>query len=336
MKKARIVLSETARMHLAAAGIGTGWLKVWLLSAGAEQVSIHALEPDSRTDIQGWQLYIGTESELFRLALAHGKKICVRDRGQRDLIGVQSVNLVNPCRHAWYYDQGSKKDLVMLLPIGDLAYQREKWLSVFRENRMLLPAQVWAGGEGGIELEPGLRGDVLRSQSVRGGTLLNDGGYLPEEQLLFLLNRYGWRLRLAESCTGGGISERMSRIPGASEVLDCAWITYSNDAKHSLLKVSRRLLAKHGAVSQEVAEAMADRGRDKRHACVSITGIAGPGGGSEEKPVGTVWVAVATPDGGMSSRYLTLSGSRSEVQSCSIVAGMSLLISLLAVQATAE
>jgi len=336
MNKARIVLSETARMHLAAAGIGTGWLKVWLLSAGAEQVSIHALECEGRADIRGWQLYIGTESELLRLALAHGKKICVRDGRQRDLIGVQSVNLVNPCRQAWYYDQGGKNGRVVLLPIGDVAYQREKWLSVFLENRMLLPVQIWVGEEGGIELEPGLRGDVHQSQPVRDEVLLNDGGYLPEEQLLFLLNRYGWRLRFAESCTAGGVSERMSRIPGASEVLDCAWITYSNDAKQSLLKVSRRLLAKHGAVSQEVSEAMADRGRDRRHACVSVTGIAGPGGGSKEKPVGTVWIAAATPDGSMSSNCLTLSGSRSEIQSRSIVAGMTLLISLLAVQIAAE
>jgi len=329
MNRARIVVSETARLHLALASVGTGWLKVWLLSAGAAQVSVHALEHEDCPDIKGWQLYIGTESELLRVALVHGKQICIRDGGRRDLIGVQRVALDNPCRQAWYYSQDRERGLVMLLPVGDVAYQRERWLSVFLEGRALLPVRVWSGDEGGIELEPGLRGEVLPSQQVRDVSLLNDRGYLPEEQLFSLLNQKGWRLRLAESCTGGGMAERMSRIPGASAVLDCAWVTYSNEAKHTLLKVSRRLLVKSGAVSQSVAEAMAGKGWDRQHACIAVTGIAGPDGGKDEKPVGTVWIAVATPDGDMVSKCFMFPGSRNEIRTRSVLAGMSLLIAIL-------
>jgi len=332
MNPAHIILSASAAMRLACSGIATGWLKLWLLSAGADHVSIRFLEETNLKEIRGWQLIIASEAELMRVAVTHGKHIRIGDDGRNRLVGADSFALIDPDRAGWHYELREKGDMVVLLPEGDVVWQREKWLSIFLGNRFLLPAQIWIGEEGGIELEPGLRGQIadLLVKPAHPEFLMNDSGLLPEEQVLFELNRHGWGVRFAESCTGGGMAERMSRIPGASEVLDSGWITYSNDAKHRLLKVPRRLLARYGAVSRETAEAMAGRGRDRRkHACLAITGIAGPGGGSEEKPVGTVWIAVATPDGGISSRCLTLSGSRSEIRTRSILGGMALLISIL-------
>ncbi|PIS19403.1 MAG: damage-inducible protein CinA [Zetaproteobacteria bacterium CG12_big_fil_rev_8_21_14_0_65_55_1124] len=159
--------------------------------------------------------------------------------------------------------------------------------------------------------------------------LLNDGGYLPEESLMQALRSRGLKVRFAESCTAGGMAERLSRLPGSSEVLDCAWVTYSNEAKQRLLGVSGKLLEKYGAVSREVAEAMARAGSDATHACVAVSGIAGPGGGSEDKPVGTVWIAAALPDGTVHSACHHFPGSRAEVRNRTVVHALHLLCGCL-------
>ena len=110
-----------------------------------------------------------------------------------------------------------------------------------------------------------------------------------------LLRERGLTLSLAESCTGGLVSKRLSDAPGASEFLLAAFVTYHNAAKREFLGVSTETLAMHGAVSERCAREMAEGARRAIGAdvAVAITGIAGPGGGSEEKPVGTVWYAVA-------------------------------------------
>ncbi len=106
-------------------------------------------------------------------------------------------------------------------------------------------------------------------------------------------------LATAESCTGGQTAQRLIQIPGASDVVDRAWVTYSNEAKIECLGVPRETIESHGAVSAEVAEAMARGALDQSPAdiAVSITGIAGPGGGTEEKPVGSVWIGLAIRQG---------------------------------------
>ena len=107
----------------------------------------------------------------------------------------------------------------------------------------------------------------------------------------------GQTLAVAESCTGGGLGWRITALPGSSAFFKGGIIAYANETKQRLLGVPTSLLARHGAVSEPVARRMADGARRRLCATcgVAITGIAGPSGGTAEKPVGTVWLAVAGP-----------------------------------------
>lgn len=124
-----------------------------------------------------------------------------------------------------------------------------------------------------------------------------------EETLSEVVGRHlkerGWRLALAESCTAGLAGKRVTEAPGSSDYFVGAAVTYSNELKERLLGVPAKVLAERGAVSAETAEAMAAGVRRLTGADigVAITGIAGPGGGTPEKPVGTVWFGLGTPDG---------------------------------------
>lgn len=111
-------------------------------------------------------------------------------------------------------------------------------------------------------------------------------------------------LALAESCTGGGLAHRLTNVPGASAVLLAGLVTYSNEAKQTLLGVKPDTLATQGAVSEPVAREMAEGARAKTKAdyALSVTGIAGPSGGTAEKPVGTVFIGLATPAGTVVTR----------------------------------
>ena len=125
----------------------------------------------------------------------------------------------------------------------------------------------------------------------------------------------GWHIAVAESCTGGLLGERLTRIPGASDVFLGGVIAYGNRVKETLLGVARDDLAAHGAVSEPVARAMATGARSATGAEIglAITGVAGPDGGTPEKPVGTVWVAVDTPIG-QKTYGGRLIGDRAEVR----------------------
>jgi nicotinamide-nucleotide amidase len=118
------------------------------------------------------------------------------------------------------------------------------------------------------------------------------------EDLVRLLRTRQITLVTAESCTGGLLAALMTEIPGSSHIFERGFVTYSNEAKTELLGVSRETLARHGAVSEETARAMAAGALEKSSAtmAVSITGIAGPGGGTIEKPVGLVFLACTRRD----------------------------------------
>jgi nicotinamide-nucleotide amidase len=132
--------------------------------------------------------------------------------------------------------------------------------------------------------------------------------------VLALLGRRGWRLATAESCTGGLVGFLLTAVPGSSESFVGGAVAYSNDLKERLLGVPRTLLEAHGAVSREVAEAMARGACGLGAECgLAITGIAGPAGGSEEKPVGTVHLAAATPVGLLHAHH-RFSGNREMVR----------------------
>ena len=139
-----------------------------------------------------------------------------------------------------------------------------------------------------------------------------------EEIVGHLLRTNQATLAVAESCTGGLVAHRLTQIPGSSDYFDRGVVVYSNTAKVQMLKIPESFIATHGAVSAEVAERMAEGIRQVSNTTLGlgITGIAGPGGGSEEKPVGTVFIALASPKGTVSKRYL-LGGDRNRIQTLS-------------------
>jgi nicotinamide-nucleotide amidase len=130
------------------------------------------------------------------------------------------------------------------------------------------------------------------------------------------LRARGWMLASAESCTGGLIAAACTALAGSSDWFDRGVVSYSNEAKTELLGVPAGLIAQHGAVSAEVVRAMADGmlARSKAQLTVAVTGIAGPGGGSPTKPVGTVWVAIASRDRSAAAKLLQLQGDRDAIR----------------------
>ena len=129
--------------------------------------------------------------------------------------------------------------------------------------------------------------------------LISDDGSSMEKTVVRLLKEKGMTFATAESCTGGLISNRITNVAGSSEVFTHGFVTYANEAKTGMLGVPAQEIATHGAVSEVVARSMADGALRVSGAgiAVSVTGIAGPGGGSEEKPVGTAWIGLATRGG---------------------------------------
>jgi nicotinamide-nucleotide amidase len=141
----------------------------------------------------------------------------------------------------------------------------------------------------------------------------------------------GARIGLAESCTAGLLAARLTEIPGSSDYVAGGVVAYSNEAKVELLGVPADLIERHGAVSPEVAEAMADGAlaRFDAELAIGVTGIAGPGGGTEEKPVGYVCICVRRSDGETIARDVVLPGDRAEIRDRSTTLAMHLLRRLL-------
>jgi nicotinamide-nucleotide amidase len=157
--------------------------------------------------------------------------------------------------------------------------------------------------------------------------LYAEGHDTMEEVVGRLLKRHGFTIAVAESCTGGLISHRLTQVPGSSGYVDRGAICYSNRAKTEMLGVPDELIAKHGAVSHEVAAAMAKGIRERANVSIglSVTGIAGPGGATETKPVGLVYVGLDGGPRGFVTREFRFHGDRSMIKQRSSQAALDLL-----------
>ena len=147
-----------------------------------------------------------------------------------------------------------------------------------------------------------------------------------EEAVVSLLKEGGMSLTTVESCTGGLFTGRLVNVQGASEVLKQGFITYSNKSKRKLVGVKKLTLKEFGAVSEKTAREMAKGARmvTGSDVSVSITGLAGPDGGTEEKPVGLVYIAVAVKDN-MKVQEYRFSGNRAKIRESAVVAALTQL-----------
>jgi competence/damage-inducible protein CinA-like protein len=166
---------------------------------------------------------------------------------------------------------------------------------------------------------------VLRERHA--DTLFSDDGSTVDEQVARMLRASAQTVAVAESCTGGLLAARLTELPGSSDYMKGAIVAYSNDVKVALAAVPGELIDRYGAVSQEVAEALADGACSVLGADlgVGLTGVAGPGGGSEEKPVGLVWISIAAPGDTRLARSVNLPGGRLDIRDRATTVAMHLL-----------
>ncbi len=145
--------------------------------------------------------------------------------------------------------------------------------------------------------------------------------------LLQALRERGWMLATAESCTGGLIAATLTHIAGSSDVVDRGFVTYSNEAKADMLGVPPALIASAGAVSEAVAGHMAEGAlaRSRAAVAVSVTGVAGPGGGSADKPVGLVWFGTAVRNGPTLREQRIFPGDRAAVRAQTVAHALALV-----------
>jgi nicotinamide-nucleotide amidase len=193
-----------------------------------------------------------------------------------------------------------------------------------REFEIHVDLVVSPGGEErGAEVAESLRGSL-------GRYLFSEDERTIAEIVLDLCRERGLTLATAESCTGGLVAARLTAVPGSSDVFRGAVVSYANGVKEDALGVSAAILEQHGAVSAEAAEAMAHGARERLGAdvAVAVTGVAGPGGGTEDKPVGLVFVHASGPDGD-EARRSELPGDREMVRGRATAAALHLVRRLL-------
>jgi nicotinamide-nucleotide amidase len=149
----------------------------------------------------------------------------------------------------------------------------------------------------------------------------------PEEEIGRFMRERGWSLALAESCTGGLIAARITDVPGSSAYFIMGFVTYDNGAKERFLSVPREAMVEKGAVSPEVARSMAEGARSAAgvDVALSVTGIAGPEGGSREKPVGTVYMGLSCTQRTFVRRFL-FRGDRAEIRRSASEEGLKMIL----------
>ena len=151
------------------------------------------------------------------------------------------------------------------------------------------------------------------------------------QKIVRLLKKKRLKISFAESCTGGLLSSTIISVSGASKVFTMGMVAYSNQAKTSILKVPKQIIKKHGAVSIQCCFAMVNNLSkfSKSNIAVSITGIAGPGGGTKQKPVGLVYVGIKRGNKVKVNRYLFKNKGRSNVQRAAVKKALELILSVL-------
>jgi nicotinamide-nucleotide amidase len=161
-------------------------------------------------------------------------------------------------------------------------------------------------GEDELLLRNRMEEEIVKLKSLIPGYIFGEGDDTLESVTGMLLKEKGVTLSTAESCTGGYIAHLITRIPGSSGYFKGSVVAYSNEIKVKVLGVPETTLAEHGAVSEEVVREMAVNIRNRFHSdfSIAVSGIAGPEGGTAEKPVGTVWIAIAGPKGVQATKYL--------------------------------
>jgi len=310
--RARWVISERGLQSLSCAGVTTGWLRAWLHAAGADETDVSLLESANWQDeADDWQLFFATESELKTVHAAVS-----------DAADITVFELDDPVRRGTCYRR--ERGISILIPLGDIVFQRLLYLRLLTTGQSLRPLYICADEMQPLQLESGISGSLKLPATT---ALLNNSGLMLEEQVIAVLRRHALLLRTVESCTAGMIAARICRVPGASSVADRGWVTYSNTAKHEQVGVPEQLIQQYGAVSEPVVRAMAAGGAAAGCVSVAVSGIAGPGGGTADKPVGTVWIAVGSAGADINSRCLHLAGARHEIQAKTVVAALQLLIS---------
>lgn len=151
-----------------------------------------------------------------------------------------------------------------------------------------------------------------------------------EALLVELLIEEKMKLATAESCTGGLIAQKITSVPGASECFDCGVVTYSNEQKRNLLGVSAETLEQYGAVSEQTALEMCKGVKEVADADfgISVTGIAGPGGGTAEKPVGTVWIGICGKNIHKAEKFL-FDGDRNQVRESTANTALNMVMEII-------
>lgn len=160
---------------------------------------------------------------------------------------------------------------------------------------------------------------------------MNDTLYALAEKTGHILHRLKIQLATAESCTGGWIAEVITAIPGSSHWFERGFVSYSNAAKHDMLAVPMALIDSEGAVSEAVVKAMAQGAiqHSKAHLSIAVSGIAGPDGGTADKPVGLVWIAWGQKRGYVEAQQFQFSGDREQIRRATVVAALEGLLQRL-------
>jgi len=243
------------------------------------------------------------ETPLFRAAVGDGQPL--RQRIMR-LFGIPESEIALTLRE---------------LEAGGLDLSPLEITTCLRRAEIEIATRFEPGGEAAYEaFETGVA-------ARHPDTLFSRDGSTIDDQVADLLARRGWTIATAESCTGGLLAARLTDRPGASEHVLGGIVTYADAAKSELAGVDEGLLAARGAVSEPVARALAEGARSRLGADlgVGVTGVAGPGGGSEEKPVGLVWVSARGPHGASLTRSVHLPGGRTDVRERAVVVAMHLV-----------